>query len=127
MLSHPDLLVLGSRSFSSEIAASADAYLREGNAVAQTLFIRSVRKLLLRFSPVLWEGEEAKLGKASSLAVSLGEDLEELSRIGDLDASDEKGNSAREKLLGSCISTAVRLESEGISDTVPISQIRRAN
>ncbi|MDR0302605.1 MAG: DNA polymerase III, partial [Treponema sp.] len=65
-LQHPDLLILGSRSFAAEIAASCSAFLRNPAAVGtKTLFIRSFRKLQIRFSPVLLE-DDPKLSKLSS-------------------------------------------------------------
>jgi len=120
-LSHPDVLLLGPRAFSSEIAASAAAFLRDPPSTARTLFLRSVRKLLLRFSPVLWEGDETKFAKAAVLYSSLTEDLEELNPQYPL----PEGTQLR-KLVESMQTSAVKLESEGVADSVPIAQIRRA-
>ncbi|MDR2079576.1 MAG: DNA polymerase III, partial [Treponema sp.] len=73
-LVHPDLLLLGPRNFSAEIAASAAAFLRDPPAQAvRFLFIRSARKLLARFSPVLWE-DEPKIAKLNPYIQSLDED-----------------------------------------------------
>ncbi|GHT52260.1 hypothetical protein FACS1894106_0600 [Spirochaetia bacterium] len=117
LLAHPDLLLLGPRSFSGEIAASRAIFLREKNAPsAQTLFIRAVRKLLVRFSPVLWE-DDPKLSKLNPLLQSLEEDLDALP------GADEAG---REKLSASIVKDALKLEAEGISDLIPVAQIRRA-
>ncbi|WP_304224423.1 DNA polymerase III [Gracilinema caldarium] len=118
-LTHPDLLLLGSRSFSAEIAAAAAAYLREPESAAKLLFFRSLRKLLARFNPVLWEGEEARLGKFTPLISVCNETLEELGAL-------ELSQSDREKLTSQLIKNAFQLEREGISDTIPIFQIRRA-
>lgn len=122
-LMHPDLLLLGPRAFSGELAASAAAFLREPASAARILFLRSARKLLARFSPVLWEGEEAKLGKIASLAVSLGENLEEIAEIAP--AKGEADLAALQKTVGAALQTALKLESEGVADSVPISQVRR--
>ncbi len=119
-LAHPDLLLLGSRSFSSEIAAAAAAYLREPESAAKLLFFRALRKLLGRFNPVLWEGEEARLGKLTPLILVCNEALEELE-------SPELSKSDREKFTSQLIKNAFQLEREGISDTIPIFQIRRAS
>ncbi|GHU89777.1 hypothetical protein FACS189476_09150 [Spirochaetia bacterium] len=117
LLAHPDLLLLGPRSFSGEIAASRAVFLREKDAPsAQTLFIRAVRKLLVRFSPVLWE-DDPKLSKLNPLLQSLEEDLDALP------GADEAG---REKLSASIVKDALKLEAEGISDMIPVAQIRRA-
>jgi DNA polymerase-3 subunit gamma/tau len=120
LLLHPDLLCLGPRPFSAEIAASSAAFLGEPSAAAaKTLFIRSVRKLLLRFSPVLWE-DDPKLSKLGSLVSVLEEGLDEL------DAGISRDAGALKKTVDSILSDAFKLESEGISESVPIAQIRRA-
>lgn len=122
LLVHPDLLCMGPKSFSSEIAASAGAFLREtasSTGVANTtriLFIRSIRKLLLRFNPLLWE-DEPKGAKILPLANSLEETLDELS-------SEEGASSA--KLVEGAVKEAYKLESEGMADNIPIGQLRRA-
>jgi DNA polymerase-3 subunit gamma/tau len=119
-ISHPDLLILGPRSFSPEIAAARAAFLREPkNSAAFILFIRSLRKLLARFSPVLLE-DDPKLGKLSSLAVSLEEDINEL----ELSLQDEAP--AFEKICAAILKNAFKLEDEGIGDVIPIGHIRRA-
>jgi DNA polymerase-3 subunit gamma/tau len=117
LLAHPDMLLLGPRSFSGEIAASRSVFLREKEAPSsQILFIRSVRKLLSRFSPVLWE-DDPRLGKLNPLLQSLEEDLDSLPH------ADE---GAREKRSASILKDALKLEAEGIGDMVPVAQIRRA-
>lgn len=118
LLTHPDLLLAGPRAFSAELAASAAAFLREPDSAARMLFIRAVRKLLSRFSPILWEGDETKFAKVSTLAASLGEDLEELCPPRPLD-------DGLKKLVDSVLATSLKLEDEGVSDSIPIAQIRR--
>ena len=129
LLVHPDLLCMGPKPFSAEITASSEAFLREASvpkenrgAQARILFIRSVRKLLCRFNPVLWE-DEPKGSKIFPLVNSLEEDLDEL------DFYDER-NSADAgpplKLVEGILKTAYKLESEGIGETIPIGQLRRA-
>ena len=120
LLSHPDLLLIGPRSFSSELAAAASAFLRERESSARLLFLRAARKLAARFSPILWEGDEAKFSKAAALSAALGEDLEELGSSRTLPSGE-----GLKKLVDTAVSTALKLEDEGISDTIPIAQIRR--
>ncbi|MFP3041435.1 DNA polymerase III [Treponema primitia] len=116
-LMHPDLLLLGPRNFSAEIAASSAAFLRDPPVPAtRFLFIRSVRKLLARFSPVLWE-DDPKITKLNPLIQSLDEDLDEL------DAVDPE---ALTKTVDSILKTGFKLEAEGIGDLIPVAQIRRA-
>jgi len=119
ILIHPDLLCFGWRSFSAEISASAATFLREGSAPARILFIRSLRKLLMRFNPVLWE-DEPKRNKIFPIVVSLEEGLDEL------DFSSKDGGNDIKHLVEGMLKNAFMLESEGIGETVPIDQIRRA-
>ena len=119
LLIHPDLLCLGWKSFSAEISASAGAFLRDESAPVRMLFIRSVRKLLARFNPVLWD-DEPKRTKIFPLAASLEEDLDELGFLS------EKADGNIRQLVEGMLKNAFKLESEGISETVPINQIRRA-
>jgi DNA polymerase-3 subunit gamma/tau len=119
-LSHPDLLILGPRSFSPEIAASQAAFLREPKSPsASLLFIRSLRKLLARFSPILME-DDPKLGKLGGLVLSLEEDINDLELL----LKDEKPGF--EKVCAAILKSAFKLEDEGIGDIIPIGHIRRA-
>ena len=116
-LLHPDMLCLGNRSFRAEIAAASDVFLRDrSNGNAKLFFIRSIRKLTARFNPVLWE-DEPKFFKLSPLVFSLEERLDEL----DFTEDDF------EKNVLAVIRDAAKLESEGMSETIPIAQIRRAS
>jgi DNA polymerase-3 subunit gamma/tau len=128
-LLHPDLLLMGPRAFAGEIAASAAVLSREPRQ-GRLLLLRSVRKLLGRFSPVLWEGDK-DLAKLNPLIQTLEEDLEELNGM---DAPEEAppdsvdGTKAlREKLGASIIKKALKLEAEGIAEHIPVAQIRRAS
>jgi len=129
LLIHPDLLCLGYKPFSAEIAASASSFLREtassaeaGNSSSLILFIRSVRKLLARFNPVLWE-DEPKAGKISPMVNSLEEDLDDLAF---LSAQSPVEIDSVTKLTEDIIKGAFKLQSEGMSEIIPIGQIRRA-
>jgi DNA polymerase-3 subunit gamma/tau len=118
-LMHPDLLLMGPRAFAGEIAAAAAVLQRDGRR-GRLLFIRAVRKLLGRFSPALWEGER-DLAKLNPLIQALEEDLAELDR---LEAPD---GGAAEKSAASIVKNALKLEAEGISEYIPVAQIRRAS
>jgi DNA polymerase-3 subunit gamma/tau len=87
------------------------------------LFIRSVRKLLMRFNPVLWE-DEPKAGKISPLVNSLEEDLDDLAFLFDKSQSPVDAGSVT-KLTEEITKGAFKLQSEGMSETIPIGQIRR--
>ncbi|MCL2441378.1 MAG: DNA polymerase III [Treponema sp.] len=125
-LQHEDLLVLGPRSFSAEISACSAAFynaafLKNTNTQsAKLLFIRSVRKLMLRFSPVLME-DDPKFSKISSVLQSLDEGLNEFWDKNNLEQA------AAEKLNESIIKNAAILEKDGLSSLIQISHIRRAS
>jgi DNA polymerase-3 subunit gamma/tau len=124
-LSHPDILLLGTRDFSGEIAAASAAFLREpGTAPARLFFRRAVRKLLARFSPVLWE-EDPKFGKIRGYAADLEEDADELSAL----TGEARPLPPPESLKKTCdriLKNAFKLEAEGMGEAVPVAQIRRA-
>jgi DNA polymerase-3 subunit gamma/tau len=126
-LIHGDLLILGPRPFAAEIAASKAAFLRDpGSTATRILFIRSLRKLLARFSPVLWE-DDPKLGAISPRLQSLEEALDEFEILtGEAPEAGTGLAASLEKLTVSILKSALRLEDEGIGDVIPIAQIRRA-
>jgi DNA polymerase-3 subunit gamma/tau len=80
---------------------------------------------LLRFSPVLWE-DEPRISKLNPLISSLEEELDEFEALeipGGVPASDDK----LKKLLTDLLKDSIKLESDGIAETIPISQIRHAS
>jgi DNA polymerase-3 subunit gamma/tau len=107
---------MGPRSFSAEIAASSAVFLREGTLQGRILFTRALRKLLCRFSPILWE-EDPKLGRFNPLLQSLEEDMESL---------ETAEGKEREKLCAALVKNALKLESENMGDFIPVAQVRRA-
>lgn len=120
LLTNPDILNLGSRNFSAEISASAAALLREPETTeVKRLFIRSVRKLLIRFSPVLWE-DEPKFGKLGDTILSLEEALDEIW------TAEPSAPEALQKRCASILKNAIKLEADGMSELISIGQIRRA-
>ncbi|MDR2102561.1 MAG: DNA polymerase III [Treponema sp.] len=124
-LSHPDILLLGSRSFSAEIAAGSAAFLREPGAPSvRLLFLRSLRKLLARFSPVLWE-DDAKFGKIRGPLTALEEDADDLSALAG-ETRPLPSPDILKKLCDRILKNAFKLEAEGMGEGIPISQIRRA-
>lgn len=120
LLVHPYTLLLGSRYFSEEIAAAADALSRTRREPAQFLYARSVRKLLRRFDPVLWERNEGEL-KGVRGAIEEAEDLlagllpgRLLPREGELKTT-----------LGRCAELCEKI-ARAVSSGISIDQIRRA-
>jgi DNA polymerase-3 subunit gamma/tau len=112
------MLCLGWKPFSAEIAASAGTLRREESPQGRLLFLRALRKLLARFNPVLWE-DDPKGAKLFPLVNSLEEDIDELGLC-------SGKQDAVEMLTDGMLKIAFKLESEGISENIPIAQIRRA-
>jgi DNA polymerase-3 subunit gamma/tau len=120
-LQHDDLLILGKKSFACEIKACHSAFLNNpSNAGAKLLFFRSLRKLQMRFSPVLTE-DDPKLGKITPILLSLDEGLSELLQ------TDETSGASFERLCNSLVKDALSLSDEGISSNIPVSRIRKAS
>ena len=121
----PDLLLLGKKHFYEETSAAAGAFLRQtDNIGSKMLFIRSVRKLLVRFNNILWE-DDPKLGKLRPQIENLEEEVEDIEAYDaaeNNDITDEK----LEKKCKSIIKKTAKLESDGISALIPINQIRKA-
>jgi DNA polymerase-3 subunit gamma/tau len=122
VLIHADLAMLGPRGFAAEIAASRSAFLRDTSSVpGRALFIRSVRKLLARFAPAVWE-YESRSGKTNPLPLlqSLEEDLDEF------ESATQAAGGSFEKLTAALAKNACKLEDECISESIPIAQVRKA-
>ncbi|MBQ9206615.1 MAG: DNA polymerase III [Treponema sp.] len=126
-LSNTNVLLAGPRDCSLEILAAKKAFLQASfdNAryliAARYLFIRSVRKLTMRFSQVLWEGDD-KLSKLAPLVASIDEEMEKLNPEKELPESEKL-----EKICDSIVKNCEKLESGFMYDSLPINQIRRAS
>jgi DNA polymerase-3 subunit gamma/tau len=121
-LVHPDLLVIGPRDCILEIRASAAAFLRSRVPASRFLFIRSIRKLTLRFNPALQDQDDTRFSRAASLLSELEEQLEEL------DPSRELPEDAKlEKLVASLVNAAEKLEDDFLYDSIPVNQVRNAS
>jgi DNA polymerase-3 subunit gamma/tau len=123
-LAHLDLLALGPRLFQAEIAACQAVFLRDtGNAAGRMLFIRAVRKLLLRFAPPLWEGD-SKIARLNKILETVSENMDALDNIEAASdaAAGEKTGKICEKIKASC----AELESEALSGVIPAANIRNA-
>lgn len=75
-LVHGDLLVFGRRTFPEEIAAAREFAVRSPGPPSAYFFHRAVRKLLARFSPALWAGDESKVAKAAPIIQEIEECLD---------------------------------------------------
>jgi DNA polymerase-3 subunit gamma/tau len=128
-LAHSDLLVLGPKTFSPEIAACAFAYLQNTDVTSgRLLFLRAVRKLLLRFSPVLW-GDDPKVRSFNPILDVINEDLEalKLTALDDSEKAPVLTPEKRQKLVDNIIKNTLKLENDCIVKTIPIAHIRNAS
>ncbi len=114
--------MLGSSLFIDEINTCADILKKSQPVYARYMFIRSVRKLLKRFDPVLWEGSEPKFKQSIGSAEKAEELLRGIKIYGELGAP-EKLSKNIDKIVNECSKIV-----EGYnSDNIPIDQIRRIN
>ena len=119
-----NLMLMGPRDCSLEISSAAktftDAYFINAKYIdaARYLFLRSVRKLTLRFNGILWEGD-SNLNKIGSLIEEINENLELLDFPRDLpDITEVK------KLCEEISKLCTKLENDFLYDSIPINQVR---
>lgn len=122
VLAHPGTLLLGSRSFGAEIAASADVLRRNGSAASRYLFVRAVRKLLRRCDAHLWEGADAKMRSA----FAVGSEIEEYLALVEPGGALPEG-AGLDGLLEAVADKARQVAAALPRDNTPISVIRRAS
>ena len=119
-----NLMLLGPRDCSLEIAAAAktftEAHFIDAKYIdaARYLFLRSVRKLTLRFNGILWEGD-SNLNKIGSLIEEINENLEQLDFPRTL-----PDNTEVKKLCEEISKQCMKLEDEYLYDSIPVNQIR---
>ncbi|MBQ7158221.1 MAG: DNA polymerase III [Treponema sp.] len=122
-----NVLVAGPRDCSLEILAAKKAFLTAAfnNApyltAARYLFLRSVRKLTMRFSQILWEDDD-KVSKIAPLMQAIDEQMEQLDPAKPLPENDKI-----EKICDDIIKQTDKLESSFMYDSLPINQIRAAS
>lgn len=114
------LLLSGPKNVLPEIEAGAGLLERHRTDPRRYFLLRAVKKLLKRFDPVLWEGEETKLKGTSGPLSSLQEDLEVLYPAQPLPSEAALGP-ILQRIRESSRSLADALPSGGL----PIHQVRR--
>ncbi|MBI9106897.1 MAG: hypothetical protein JEZ04_09130 [Spirochaetales bacterium] len=120
LLLHPYIQILGSSFFMEDINACADIIKAKQPVYARYMFIRAVRKLLKRFDPVLWEGNEPKFKQVAANAVKAEELLREIKIDGDLEPTVKLA-----KLVDRIVNECGKIADSYNSDNIPIDQIRR--
>jgi DNA polymerase-3 subunit gamma/tau len=124
-LSHHDLLVMGPRFFAGEIAAARSAMLRTpASKAGGLLFIRALKKLTIRFNPILWE-DDPKLPKINPVLQPLNEGID--SFIGCWEKGEFTDNAdGLKKISQDLVDLAQKLENEGAAEAMPVGRIRKA-
>lgn len=118
LLTNSQTLLLGTRYFKQDIAACGDTLLRSTSEAGKYLYIRAVRKLLRRYDPILWEGEDSKLTGISDSVQETEELLETFYPGRDLPDS-EKMKKIMKKITGLTDKLA-----DSIPDTIPVNTVR---
>lgn len=119
-----NLMLMGPRDCSLEISAAAKTFTEAHfiNAkyidAARYLFLRSVRKLTLRFNGILWEGD-SNLNKIGSIIEEINESLEQLDFPREL-----PDNGTVKKLCEDISKLCTKLEDDFLYDSIPINQVR---
>lgn len=126
-LSDQNLLLAGPRDCLLEVFAAKKTFLNAAYnnstflPAARYLFIRSVRKLTLRFSQFLWEDDDKDIKKISPLTLAISDELEKLSPARELPENDDI-----QKICDSIEEYCKKLSSF-LYSSLPISQIRKAS
>ena len=122
-----NLILAGPKDCSPEIAAASSAFLAAYSKNAsyllatRYLFLRSVRKLTMRFNPALWNDDD-KLNKIATVISEIDENLEILDIPRTLPSYEEVAK-ITEKLIKLCN----KLEADFLYDSIPINQIRNVS
>lgn len=123
-LTSTNLMLLGPRDCFLEIQAAKKSFLNayKENAsylnATRYLFLRSIRKLTLRFNPILWKGD-SDLSKIAVLLDQINENLELLDFPREL-----PDFSSLEKLCDELVKDTTSLENSYLYASIPVSQIR---
>ncbi|QTQ16108.1 DNA polymerase III [Treponema parvum] len=126
-LTASDILLTGPRDCCLEISAAKKTFLDAVNSnakfirAAHYLFIRSIRKLTLRFDPVLWDGDD-KISKIAVLTSSINEGLEEIDVSRTLPPEKELV-----KICSDLEKQCAKLEDEFMYDSIPVLHVRNAS
>jgi DNA polymerase-3 subunit gamma/tau len=118
-LTHPHTVLLGPRYSDVEIAASADAFLRNRRPAGLYLFLRAVRKLTRRFDPAITDADDPRVKGALERVAQVEELLAEVLPGAELPPEKPLGDWI-EKVAAAAVPLAAQLRAEGIT----IGQVR---
>lgn len=123
-LLNSNLMVLGPRDCFLEIKAAYDTFIRAAKenasyiVAARYLFLRSIRKLTLRFNSILLQGD-SNLNKIGAAIDDINTDLEEIDFPRQLPPL-----VSLEPFCLKLVEKALKLETEFLYNSIPINQIR---
>lgn len=119
-----NMVLLGNRNCSLEISAAKDTFVKAYRDnekyldATRYLFLRSIRKLTLRFSDVIIKGE-SNVNKVGSIMETINENLELLDFPRELPQFDQTV-----KICDELLKLSDKLENECLYNTISINQIR---
>ncbi len=122
LLLEPRTILIGDRYFMQEIVVAESVLFRVRNEAAVYLYQRAVRKLARRFDDFLWEGDEARLGKASAPLGKISDALDEMAPGWELPA-----DAALTKLCTGVRDAAKKLCELLPTDNIPVDVVRRVS
>lgn len=125
LLIHPNTIMLGSRYFIQEIAASADVFKRTDKRFARYMLIRAVRKLERRFDDFLWEKNETKLKKVYPLLQELEDTIEQIDPTRQEKTPENKD--ALQKVVQTINDLSKKITTEVSLENIPIDIIRNVS
>ncbi len=122
-MTSPDLLILGARDHIPEIKAASQTLLKNRQISSRYLFLRTVRKLTLRFDARLWDADEQKFLKAAPII----SEIEELSSLLSVDAIENIDDTKLKKTVEAIVLQCTKLQDDCAYDSIPINQVRKAS
>jgi DNA polymerase-3 subunit gamma/tau len=117
-LAHTRTVLTGPRTLTPEISAAVGVLRRDTTDTSRFLLVRSARKLLRRFDPFLWEGDDKKLVKTRPVMERLAETLDIL-----LPGRPLPEGKKFEKLLDTLVDDCAAVQ-DVLPGILPVAQVR---
>jgi len=127
-LALPDFLIIGEKNCSYEIKAAGVALLKSKTRGAYYLFLRAIKKLLIRFDSNLWQTSDTIFAKAVALLPDIEETLNEI-RAKDGEIENKLASFEYKKLeniITSLEKKCEKLQDECMYESIPVSVVREA-
>lgn len=122
ILQSPDVLIIGNRDCSLEIKATAQVILRDKRPQAYYLFLRSIRKLTLRFDSTLWDENDSNFIKAIPLLKDIEDALNDITPSNIENYDDKK----LDTLITGIVKKCDKVVQECMYDSIPVNHVRNA-